>query len=165
MMILHMCLCVSTSGASLVAQTVESACDAETQVRFLGQGEGNGNPLQYSCLENLQSMGLQRVRHDWGLHFLLSFLSIHLHMYWGWVVYVFPLGSFLWHFPKELFVSMAGEHLDTHTKQISCQIYTFQLSWILIAFRKTYFHRFLVDSLFIFLCILNLYHSSQFYLL
>ena len=35
-------------------------------------GEGNGNPLQYSCLENpmeeeparLQSIGLQRVRHD-----------------------------------------------------------------------------------------------------
>ena len=35
-------------------------------------GEGNGNPLQYSCLENpmdrgawqaIQSMGLQRVRH------------------------------------------------------------------------------------------------------
>ena len=36
-------------------------------------GEGNGNPLQYSCLENpmgeepggLQSMGSQRVRHNW----------------------------------------------------------------------------------------------------
>ena len=36
-------------------------------------GEGNGNPLQYSCLENpvdrkpggLRSMGSQRVRHDW----------------------------------------------------------------------------------------------------
>ena len=34
-------------------------------------GGGNGNPLQYSCLENppeepggLQFMGLQRVRHD-----------------------------------------------------------------------------------------------------
>ena len=36
-------------------------------------GEGNGNPLQYSCLENpmdrgawqaTQSMGSQRVRHD-----------------------------------------------------------------------------------------------------
>ena len=35
-------------------------------------GEGHGNPLQYSCLENprdgepgrLQSMGSQRVRHD-----------------------------------------------------------------------------------------------------
>jgi len=36
-------------------------------------GEGNGNPLQCSCLENLRdggawwlpSMGLHRVRHDW----------------------------------------------------------------------------------------------------
>ena len=36
-------------------------------------GEGNGNPLQYPCLENprtekpgrLQSMGSQRVGHDW----------------------------------------------------------------------------------------------------
>ena len=37
-------------------------------------GEGHGNPLQYSCLENpmdrgawktIQSMGSQRVRHDW----------------------------------------------------------------------------------------------------
>ena len=36
-------------------------------------GEGNGNPFQYSCLENpwteepggLQSMGSQRVGHDW----------------------------------------------------------------------------------------------------
>ena len=36
-------------------------------------GEGNGNPLQYSCLENprdrgpsgLPSMGSHRVRHDW----------------------------------------------------------------------------------------------------
>ena len=36
-------------------------------------GEGNGNPLQYSCLENsgtekpggLQSMGSQRTAHDW----------------------------------------------------------------------------------------------------
>ena len=46
-------------------------------------GEGNGNPLQYSCLENpmlggawcrLLSMGLQRVRHNWAtsLSLLLS---------------------------------------------------------------------------------------------
>ena len=46
-------------------------------------GEGNGNPLQYSCLENpmdggawcrLLSMGSQRVRHDWAtsLSFFLS---------------------------------------------------------------------------------------------
>ena len=44
-------------------------------------GEGNGNPLQYSCLQNpwteetggLQSMGLQRVRHDWATSLLLHF--------------------------------------------------------------------------------------------
>ena len=63
--------------ASLLAQ--ESACQMqETQetgsIPGLGRspGEGNGNPLQYSCLEipwteepgELQSMGLQRVRHD-----------------------------------------------------------------------------------------------------
>ena len=49
----------------------------EIQGQFLGQedspGEGNGNPLQYPCLENpmdrrawqaVQAMGSQRVRHD-----------------------------------------------------------------------------------------------------
>ena len=54
----------------------ESACNVEDpgSIPGLGRspGEGNGNPLQYSCWENpmdrgaggLQSMGLQRVRHD-----------------------------------------------------------------------------------------------------
>ena len=40
---------------------------------YAEDGEGNGNPLHYSCLENsmdrgawwLKSMGSQRVRHDW----------------------------------------------------------------------------------------------------
>ena len=44
------------------------------------QGEGNGNPLQYSCLENpmdggpgrLQSMGSLGVRHDWATSLSLS---------------------------------------------------------------------------------------------
>ena len=54
----------------------ESACNAgdpsliPESERY--PGEGNGNPLQYSCLENfidrgawwLQSMGSQRVRHN-----------------------------------------------------------------------------------------------------
>ena len=44
-------------SASLVAQTVKvSAYNVGDHVRPLGQadppGEGNGNPLQYSCLEN-----------------------------------------------------------------------------------------------------------------
>ena len=36
----------------------------ETQVRFLdweSPGEGNGNPLQYSCLENSMDRGAWRV--------------------------------------------------------------------------------------------------------
>ena len=39
----------------------ESACDAETWIQSLGQedspGEVNGNPLQYSCLENSMDRG------------------------------------------------------------------------------------------------------------
>ena len=61
----------------LVAQTVKRLPTMrETQGQSLGQehppGEGNGNPLQYSCLEipwmeepgRLQSMESQRVGHD-----------------------------------------------------------------------------------------------------
>ena len=46
-------------------------------------GEGNGTPLQYSCLENpmepggLQSMGSQRVRHDWA-----TSLSLFTFLHW-----------------------------------------------------------------------------------
>ena len=59
--------------ASLVAQMVENRLAMqETWVRFLGwedsPGEGNGNPLQYSGLENpmdgLQSLGSQGVGYD-----------------------------------------------------------------------------------------------------
>ena len=47
-------------------------------------GEGNGNPLQYSCLENpmvggawwaIQSMGSQKVRHNWATSLSLSLSS------------------------------------------------------------------------------------------
>ena len=48
-------------------------------------GEGNGNPLQYSCLEiprteepgRLQSMGSRRVGHDWA-----TSLSLFTFMHW-----------------------------------------------------------------------------------
>ena len=62
------------SRASLLAQAVKNLpVMHESQVQPLGQedplGEANGNPFQYSCLENpvdrwrLQPMGSQRVRH------------------------------------------------------------------------------------------------------
>ena len=45
----------------LVAQMVESACNVGHPSSILGSGrshgEGNGNPLQYSCLENLMDGG------------------------------------------------------------------------------------------------------------
>ena len=55
----------------------ESACSAGDLGSIPGFGrsprEGNGNPLQNPCLENLmdrglQSMGLQRVGHDWAIN-------------------------------------------------------------------------------------------------
>ena len=69
----------SSTGASQVALVVKnlpanaSAGDVRGTGLIPGSGrsprEGNGNPLQYSCLENsmdrLQSIGSQRVRHDW----------------------------------------------------------------------------------------------------
>ena len=44
-------------GASLVAQMVKHLpATQKTWVRSLGQ-EGNGNPLQYSCMENPMDRG------------------------------------------------------------------------------------------------------------
>ena len=62
---------------------------------FLLIGEGNGNPLQYSCLENpidrgawwgLQSMVSQRVRQDWvtNTHTTIS------------IIFIFVLYLYLW---------------------------------------------------------------------
>ena len=73
----------------LVAQSVNNLWrDLSHNVRDLGSvpgsgrfpGEGNGSPLQYSCLKNsmdrgawlLQSMGSQRVRHDWVTNTMLT---------------------------------------------------------------------------------------------
>ena len=63
---------------SLVAQMVKSLPAKQ-------EGEGNGTPLQFSCLENpmgggscrLQSMGSWRVGHNWG-----TSLSLFTFMHW-----------------------------------------------------------------------------------
>ena len=53
------------SGASLVGQT-ESACKVGDLGLIPGSGrspgEGNGNPLQYSCLENSVDRGAGRLQ-------------------------------------------------------------------------------------------------------
>ena len=63
---------------SLVAQMVKSLPAKQ-------EGEGNGTPLQFSCLENpmgggscrLQSMGSWRVGHNWG-----TSLSLFTFLHW-----------------------------------------------------------------------------------
>ena len=55
--------------------------------RVSSLGEGNGNPLQYSCLEipwteepgRLQSMGSLGVGHDWATSFSLFTFTFHFH--------------------------------------------------------------------------------------
>ena len=53
-------------GDDLVAQMVESACKAGDLGLIPGSGrspaEGNGNPLQYSCLENPMDRGVTESR-------------------------------------------------------------------------------------------------------
>jgi len=48
----------------------ESTCNAGDPVSVLGSrrspGEGNGNPLQYSCVENPTDKGAWRVASPWG---------------------------------------------------------------------------------------------------
>ena len=78
---LHVCVCVYTcvcvcTDAYSDSDGKESPCSAGDLGSIPGlrrsPGEGNGNPLQYSCLENPmdrgvcrpQSMGSQRVRHN-----------------------------------------------------------------------------------------------------
>ena len=66
-----------TDSASLVAQRVKHLPAMQVDLGSVprsgrSSGEGNGNPLQYLCLENpvdreagrLQSMGSQKVTHD-----------------------------------------------------------------------------------------------------
>ena len=78
-------VCLIISSLHKVGSVIPGGSDGKASVynaRDLGSipglgrfpGEGNGNPLQYSCLENpmdgeawcrLLSMGSQRVGHDW----------------------------------------------------------------------------------------------------
>ena len=95
--------------SSLIAQLVKNLpAVQETWVRFLGRedspGEGNGNPLQYSCLKNPMDRGawratghgVARVARDWvtlttttNLRFQSRFVSISLRPVLGAVaVYV-----------------------------------------------------------------------------
>ena len=62
---LYRILVLGGSWASLVAQTVKTTCNSEDPGLIPGWGrslgEGNGYPLQYSCLENSMDRRVFRV--------------------------------------------------------------------------------------------------------
>ena len=64
--------CQASQVAPVVKNLPANAGDIRDKGDIPGLGEGHGNPLKYSCLENLMDRGawwttvhrLQRVRHD-----------------------------------------------------------------------------------------------------
>ena len=87
--------------ASPVAQIVKNLpAMRETRVRSLGcedpLGKETANSFQYSCLENsmdrgawMQSMGLQKVRHDWATDTFFSVQNISSEMDFRFSIPVF----------------------------------------------------------------------------
>ena len=110
-------------------------------------GEENGNPLQYSCLENpmdretcrLQSMGSQRVRHNWATSLSFFLWKCHIWSHWPersctpstrvWV----RLENVVFLFVQEKEVGWAGISLwHTHCiRQVSCSKQMAHLTGIL----------------------------------
>ena len=92
-------------GASQVVQVVKNLPANIGDLRDMGLmpglgrslGEGHGNPLQYSCLENpmdkgvwqTKSIGSQRVRHDWSVF-------AHTHEARYLTVTLFTILNYLW---------------------------------------------------------------------
>ena len=85
---------INTLGFPGGSEGKESACNAEDLGSIPGLGrspeEGNCNPLEYFCLENsvywgagrLQSMGSQRIGHNWAANthaMIFSFISCYLY--------------------------------------------------------------------------------------
>ena len=88
---------------SLVAQTVKASAYNAGDPGSIPEsgrspGEGNGNTLQYSCLENpmdggawwaAKSMGSQRVGHDFTFHFHICI------KYYVLALLLFPIQHFI----------------------------------------------------------------------
>ena len=85
--------------------------------------EGNGTPLQYSCLENsmergawwaaIKSMGLQGVRHDW---------EINTHIFLVWFEKTLPLKSKWAILEKKSYFKFKGDLYGKHVYAQICSI-------------------------------------------
>ena len=84
-------------------------------------GEGNGNPLQYSCLENpmdgepggLPSLGSHRVGHDWS-DFTTAALYLKKHnVYLNFkIFYCLKMPTIIWDFSKLYLFASRGSPID-----------------------------------------------------
>ena len=102
---IYICLCIY-KWVFQVALVVKNLSANEGDVKEAGSipelgrspGEGNGNPLQHSCLENpmdrgtggLHSMGSHRVRHDWS-NLACTHTYIYFHKYMCLYIYILNL--------------------------------------------------------------------------
>ena len=106
----HSCTCILVHLCAGFLESKRQNC----WVLEENTGEGNGNPLQYSCLENpwteepgrLQSMGLLGVGHDWATSLSL-FTFMHWRRKWQPIPVFLPGESQGW-------VSLVGCRLGSH---------------------------------------------------
>ena len=104
--ILHLKVVQFTLGFLGGSDSKESASNAGDLGLIPGLGrfpeEGNGNPLQYSCLDNSMDRGI------WGLQFMGSQRVTHLYLCIMWILPLFYF-SFYWStVDLQCFVSFRG---------------------------------------------------------
>ena len=114
------CVCVCVCKDFLVGSDgKESACNAGDPGFISGSGrspgEGNGNPFQYSCLENpmdggASSMGSQRVGHNWVIN-TFTFTHTHIHPYTTSALLIWSDGGYLGCFHVLAIVSSAAMNI------------------------------------------------------
>ena len=132
-------------GSKVVKNLPANAGDARDMGSIPGSGRspgvGNGNPLQFSCLENsmdrgawLQSMGSQRVRHSWltNYHTTLTYLDFICKSRENWI---FDVKAIVLEFPRETLLSKAcissiafpsNDHVTSPWKLPLMEHFTFQ---------------------------------------
>ena len=157
---LFVCLFVFSSLVAHLAKKKKSTCSAQDLVWISGSGrspgEENGNPLQYSCLENsmdrggLQSQEWETVGHDWVTN---TFTFFHFFLFWlfscfHWTLslsthptsplpsssLLFPLLS--WTLHKSQSSNKEAQPLTKRQDQVCCWRWgvDFLLSWFSVAF-------------------------------
>ena len=77
----HRCMC--TQNFHIFTDEIDYVADPERKVKLkrLGDGEGNDNPLQYSCLGNATDRGAWRAT----VHGVAGVRHDSHHHHWGWM--------------------------------------------------------------------------------